>query len=97
MTRDMPEDLRWKKLEGFYPGFVVARTLYAGESFGEIALQSEGNRYEINKRSSLLTIVIRRRTATIVCREETLLGVVHVDDYQTYLGSVILRVSVVNE
>ena len=46
MMRDMAEDLRMKKLETFYPGFVAARSLYAGQSFGEIALQTEGNRYK---------------------------------------------------
>lgn len=45
MMKDMAEELRMKKLETFYPGFVAARSLYAGQSFGEIALQSEGNRY----------------------------------------------------
>ncbi len=60
-----------RKVEDHYPGFWVARVMKAGESFGDIALQVSGD---------------RTRTATVVCKESTLFGVLSFEDYQFSLG-----------
>jgi len=68
---DMSNEKKVRKTEEHYPGFWVARVMKAGESFGDIALQVSGD---------------RTRTATVVCREHTLFGVLSFEDYQLSLG-----------
>ena len=44
-NRETSEEVKIKKLESCYQGFLPPKTLSTGESFGEIALQISGNRF----------------------------------------------------
>lgn len=43
----LSEDEKKREIEAYYPGFWIVRVLAQGESFGEIALQKYGERYNI--------------------------------------------------
>ena len=45
LESNQPEDIKRKEVEACYPKFWIARTLNQGETFGEIGLQKDGDRY----------------------------------------------------
>jgi hypothetical protein len=51
LESDASEEEKKKKVEACNPGFWVVRTMSAGESFGEIALQAEGDRYAMIRKN----------------------------------------------
>lgn len=65
------EEQKVHMVEKCHPGFWVARTMERGEAFGEIALAQGSD---------------RRRTATIICREDCVFGVLSFGDYSNLLG-----------
>ena len=44
-NRGTSEEIKLKKLESCYQGFIPTKTLCMGESFGEIALQISGDKF----------------------------------------------------
>lgn len=71
---DYSEKEKIEKIESCYPGFFVVRTMTSGDSFGDIALESEGD---------------RKRTATVICREDSIFGLLSREDYNEILSEYI--------
>lgn len=71
LTDAIPEELKISKIQEAYPGFFVLKSIGQGEGFGELAFQGNGE---------------RKRAATIICRQKTLLGCLSYEDFQSILS-----------
>jgi len=76
LTDSVKEEIKHAKIHECYPGLFVLKSIGQGEGFGELAFQGNGE---------------RKRAATIICRQRTLLGVLTYDDFQSILTSLYQR------
>ncbi len=72
LTDSIKEEIKVAKLQEAYPGLFVLKSIGQGEGFGELAFQGNGE---------------RKRAATIVCRQKTLLGCLSYEDFQSILSN----------
>lgn len=71
---------------GSTSAFWFVKNLNQGQAFGELALSKGSNRYH-----NLLfdLYVFRKRTATVICKEDCIFAILTYNDYYTLLGTAI--------